>query len=126
MIRNGMRTTFNLTNPKYGMKHYTVRTSKFDEARIPSIALNKLEKQDHFTDLAAKKTIKFPSAKYDIVRDWAMDPIFPNSQNRIRGQFLKARRVTMTEDTIGQMTKRGVPGPIYKVPNQLADMKHKT
>ena len=78
-VRNGMKTTFNLSNPKYGLKNYTVRTSKMDDSRIDSHAINKLDKADHYTDLAAAKTKNFPPAKYNIVRDWAGDPMFPHS-----------------------------------------------
>ena len=49
-VRNGMKNTFNLTSPKYGMQNYSMRTSKFDDTRIHSHALNKLDKADHFTD----------------------------------------------------------------------------
>jgi hypothetical protein len=81
MISNGMKTSFNLSRPKFGIKSYNVRDSHLEEPiyKIPKIALGKLDKQDHFTDKAAFLTKKFPAAKYDIIADWSKPPMFSHS-----------------------------------------------
>ena len=81
MISNGMKASFNLSRPKFGIKSYNVRDSHLEEPifKIPKIAIGKLDKKDHFTDKAAFLTKKFPAAKYDIIADWSKPPMFSHS-----------------------------------------------
>lgn len=76
MISNGMKTTFNLKKPKFGIKEYHVRDSHLEESiyKIPKIAIGKLDKKDHFTDKASFLTKKYPSAKYDVLSNWSKPP----------------------------------------------------
>ena len=43
MIYTGMRTAFNMTNPKFGVKHYACRDTMNKEPyyKIPNMAVNK-------------------------------------------------------------------------------------
>jgi len=46
MISNGMKTAFNLSRPKFGIKSYEIRDSQLEESiyKIPKIAIGKLDK----------------------------------------------------------------------------------
>jgi hypothetical protein len=46
MISNGMKTAFNLSRPKFGIKSYNIRDSHLEESiyKIPKIAIGKLDK----------------------------------------------------------------------------------
>ena len=67
MVATGNKNSYNLTNPKFGVKGYNVQDSFLDEPlyKIDQIAVNKRDKKDdHFTDLEAARTKKYPPCKY--------------------------------------------------------------
>ena len=53
MIESSYRATFNLKDPKYGLKGYNMTdTYQYEPIYKPAkIAINKLDKADHFTDI---------------------------------------------------------------------------
>lgn len=79
--------------------------------KIPSHALDK-EGRKNFADIEARRTIKFPPAKYNIVKDWSKNA---------KGGWLKGPRVTDSEEVMKLAKKRGVPGPIYKSPRGVGE-----
>ena len=86
---------------------------------MDKVAFNPVHKNenDSFMDQHVKKTINFPSAKYEIVRDWSKDERFET--NKIKGAFLKGKKVTCTEAQINTEKKKNIPGPVYNMPEQF-------
>jgi hypothetical protein len=80
MIESGYKATFNLKNPKFGVKGYNVQhTDNVEPIYKPAkIAINKLEKADHFTDQHANLTKKYPACKNAHVM-WDKPPPFSTS-----------------------------------------------
>lgn len=116
VVRFGFRKTYNLNNPDYGIKSYKMTdTYQYDAGgcgyKIPALALDK-EGRKNFADIEAKRTVKFPPAKYDIVKDWSKNT---------KGGWLKGPRVTESEECMKIARKRNVPGPIYKSPRGVGD-----
>lgn len=95
-----MKRSFNYSKPKYGIKGYHIRDSLLEEGiyKADKIAVHPLHKNEHdsFFDQHVKKTINFPSAKYEIGRDWSKDQRFET--NRTKGAFLKKARITSTDE----------------------------
>jgi|TARA_B110000305_G_C19401386_1_gene620361 hypothetical protein len=120
MITNGMKNTFNLTKPKFGIKSYNVQDSylKDEYYKIDGVAVHKLPKNenDAFTDKHVKLTSWVPPAKYDMIKNWAKDPPFTTSAGRINGRFLPTDRKTTTEIFMKAEVKKNNPAPNhYKV-----------
>lgn len=97
MIESGFKATFNLKDPKFGVKGYNVQdTYNIEPIYKPAkIAVAKLDKQDHFTDLHAKITKNYPPCKIAPI-GWEKPPAFATTQHAKRYQFLKAPKVTMS------------------------------
>jgi hypothetical protein len=62
-------------------------------------------------DLEVKKHSWVPGAKYDILSDWSKPEKFATSQGRVRGKFLKNKKMTMTEEVLTVQKKKNVPAP---------------
>ena len=117
MIEVGFKATFNLKEPKFGVKGYNLQdTYSFEPLyKAPKIAVNKLEKADHFTDLHAKLTKPYPPCKVGHV-GWEKAPPFATTQHAKKYQFLKGPKLTMSAMTIQDAKKRNVPAPnAYKL-----------
>ena len=98
MIESGYKATFNLKDPKFGVKGYNVQdTYNIEPIYKPArIAINKLDKKDdHFTDLHAKLTKAYPPCKVGPL-GWEKPPPFATSQYAKKYQFLKAPKITMS------------------------------
>jgi len=102
MITTGMKAEFNLKRPKYGLKGYYMPEPNLHEAnyKIDAFAINRRDKQDHEIDNEVKKHSWVPSAKYDVLTDWSKPEKFATSTGRVRGRFLKGKKMTMTEDIL--------------------------
>ena len=81
MIESGFKATFNLQDPKFGLKGYNLQTTNSFEPvyKPPKISINRKDKQDHFTDLEAKLTKGFPPCKLGHVA-WEKPPPFAHTQ----------------------------------------------
>jgi hypothetical protein len=56
MIESNMKNFFNKTRPKFGLKNYSVADTTLKDAmfKIKSIAINKKDGKDSFTDIYTK------------------------------------------------------------------------
>lgn len=52
-----------------------------------------------------------PAAKYDVLSDWSKPEKFATSTGRVRGRFLKGKKMTMTEEVLTVEKKKNVPAP---------------
>lgn len=95
------------------MKNYKMTdTYQYDaQYKIDAHALDK-EPRKNFVDIEAKRTIKFPPAKYEIVKNWPLTS---------KGAWLKGPRVTDSEEVMKMAKKRNVPGPHYKSPRGVGE-----
>ena len=83
MVTSGNKTSYNYTNPKFGIKGYKVQDSYLAEPyyKIDQIRIAKRDKKDdHFTDLEALRTKKYPPCKFGQVK-WEMPPVFSTTQH---------------------------------------------
>ena len=92
VVRFGFKQTYNLQRPDYGIPHYKMTDTYQYEAglcgyKIDGVAINK-EPRKNFADIEAKRTLKFPPAKYEICKDWTKNQ---------KGSWLKGPRITSSE-----------------------------
>ena len=117
MIESGFKATFQLNNPKFGVKGYNLQqTYSFEPLYKPAkICIGKLDKQDHFTDNHAKITKNFPSCK--VGHDhWEKPPPFATTHHSKKYQFLKGPKLTMSAMMIEDAKKKNIPAPnAYKL-----------
>lgn len=83
-LEHNMKSYFNKTRPKFGMRHYEVKSNMHKEPyyKIDAIAINKKDKPDGVFDRYVKMKSWIPPAKYDLIQDWSK-----NFEKR--GKFLK-------------------------------------
>lgn len=89
-----MKNTYNLTKPKYGVKHYVCKDNMQREPyfKIHAIAVNKKDKKgDNFVDEHVAKMKWVPGYKYDLIQDWS------NNFGK-RGKFLKGPKVSFIDE----------------------------
>jgi hypothetical protein len=90
MAKRGQYKTYNLVDPEHGMKHYDPIDPNMQENclyRSARMAVNKLDKPDHFTDKHALQFKHVPAAKYEVLRDWSKAEMFASSVGRLRNRF---------------------------------------
>lgn len=106
MLENNMKSYFNKTRPKFGMKNYEVKSNMHKEPyyKIDSIAVNKKDKPDGVFDQYVKLKSGVPPAKYDLTQDWTK-----NFEKR--GKFLKGQKITYIESILIEGKKRPKPAP---------------
>jgi hypothetical protein len=129
VARKNQFTIYNLVDPEYGIKYYGPIDTNMQEPclyKSARIAMNKHDKQDHFTDLHAKQFKDIPAAKYNVLHDWSKPEMFASSVGKLRGFFRPAgkglRQYRMSEQIMYDESKANKPAPNrYNFKDYFAD-----
>ena len=109
MLETGMKTFFNETKPKFGVKHYRARDTMLKEVnyKIHSHAINKTDTKLSFFEQVIKKTNCCPNQYYKTnnIYDWS-------NNFKGRGKIMKTEKITHTAEIQkeGKKSKDIAPG----------------